>query len=125
MLECLRISCPLLLLSLFPRTAGMRTTSPPPFWTADAKFKHLRLAAEATTSENSSGQAVVISCNATLKAARSLGEGQDVVCKGLLNQLPSALMLRAEDMDVTKSLSNYALDSLVAIEVQREFEANL
>lgn len=52
-----------------------------------------------------------------------------MICAGLLSKLPSVLMLEAEDMDVTRSLSNYALDSLVAIEVRnyitREFEANL
>ena len=62
-----------------------------------------------------------------LKAA--LEEAQDVVCKGLLNKLPSVLMLDAEDMDITRFLSNYALDYLVTIEVRnyitREFEANL
>jgi acyl carrier protein len=38
-------------------------------------------------------------------------------------------MLEIEDMDVSRSLGNYALDSLVAIEVRnfitREFEANM
>ncbi|PQE28509.1 beta-ketoacyl synthase domain-containing protein [Rutstroemia sp. NJR-2017a WRK4] len=106
---------------------GMRITTPPPFWTNDSKFKHLRLAAEAAQSD---GQADVnISFNTLLKSAQSLEEAQDVVCKGLLHKLPSVLMLEAEDMDVTRSLSNYNLDSLVAIEVRnfiaREFEANL
>jgi acyl carrier protein len=108
---------------------GMRITPTPPFWTQDAKFKHLRLAAEALAAENSAGQDVAISYNAALKAAKSLEEAQEVVCNGLLNKLPSVLMLEKEDMDVTRSLSNYALDSLVAIEVRnyitREFEANL
>ncbi|PMD36739.1 BcPKS8, polyketide synthase [Hyaloscypha variabilis F] len=108
---------------------GMRITPTPPFWTQDAKFKHLRLAAEALAAENSAGQDVAISYNAALKAAKSLEEAQEVVCAGLLNKLPSVLMLEKEDMDVTRSLSNYALDSLVAIEVRnyitREFEANL
>ena len=58
-----------------------------------------------------------ISFNALLKAARSLEEAQDVVCKVLLNKLPSVLILEPEDMDITRSLSNYALDSLVAIKV--------
>lgn len=106
---------------------GVRITPLTPFWTSDAKFKHLRFAAEAAATENSATQTV--SFNAALEAARSLEEAQDVVCKGLLNKLPSVLMLDAEDMDVTRSLSNYALDSLVAIEVRnyitREFEANL
>lgn len=109
---------------------GMRITpTQTPFWTPDAKFKHLRLAAEALAAESSSGQDVAISYNAALKAAKSLEEAQEVVQNGLLDKLPSVLMLEKEDMDVTRSLSNYALDSLVAIEVRnyitREFEANL
>lgn len=106
---------------------GMRITPSTPFWTSDAKFKHLRLAAETAAVESSGAQAV--SFNAELKAAQSLEEAEHVVCRGLLNKLPSVLMLDMEDMDITRSLSNYALDSLVAIEVRnyitREFEANL
>ncbi|KAE9375121.1 BcPKS8, polyketide synthase [Stipitochalara longipes BDJ] len=107
---------------------GMRLTAPlKPFWTNDAKFKHLRLAMEAT--ENTSSEATTVSFNAALKGATSLEEAEQVVQSGLLSKLPSVLMLEAEDMDVTRSLSSYALDSLVAIEVRnfitREFEANL
>ena len=108
---------------------GMRITSPAPFWTTDAKFKHLRIAAEAASSHSSGNKDTSISFNAALKAARTQEAAQDVVCRGLLSKLPSVLMLEAEDMDATKSLSSYALDSLVAIEVRnyitREFEANL
>ncbi len=108
---------------------GMRIVTPPPFWASDAKFKYLRLAAEAVAAPNSTVQAAVISFNTALKAAKSLEEAQEVVCRGLVDKLSSVLMLEAEDMDITKSLSGYALDSLVAIEVRgfitREFEANL
>lgn len=109
---------------------GMRITPDnKPFWTTDAKFKHLRLAAEAAAALTASSEATVVSYHAALKASQSLEDAQDVVCKGLLSKLPSVLMLEAEDMDVTRSLANYALDSLVAIEVRnyitREFEANL
>ena len=106
---------------------GMRITTPPPFWTNDVKFKHLRLAAEAASA--SSASVTIVSFNTQLKAAKSLAEAEDVVRRGLCAKLPSVLMLEEEDMDVTRSLSNYALDSLVAIEVRnyitREFEANL
>ncbi|KUJ09043.1 BcPKS8, polyketide synthase [Mollisia scopiformis] len=102
---------------------GMRLTTST-FWTNDAKFKHLRLAAATETDEP-----VQISFKAALKASTSLPEAELVVQKALLNKLPSVLVLEAEDMDVTRSLSSYALDSLVAIEVRnfitREFEANL
>ncbi|KAG9232549.1 hypothetical protein BJ875DRAFT_74334 [Amylocarpus encephaloides] len=101
---------------------GRRFTTSPPFWTTDAKFKHLRLAQEARNTPSS------ISFNALLRAATT-PEAQDVVCRGLLSKLPSALMLQVEDMDITRPLSNYALDSLVAIGMRdfitRELETNL
>jgi len=106
----------------------MRIVSPPPFWTPDAKFKTLRLAAEAQSASSSSA-VQSISYPTALKTSKSLEEAQDVVCKGLVDKLSSVLMLEKEDMDITKSLGAYALDSLVAIEVRgfitREFEANL
>lgn len=108
---------------------GMRITSMMrPFWTEDAKFKAMRIAAEDEAAKNASLNTVV-SFNAALKGARSPTEAEDVVCKGLVEKISSVLMLEAEDMDITRSLSHYPLDSLVAIEIRnfitREFEANL
>lgn len=108
-------------LRLFPSPTGST-----PFWTTDAKFKHLRLKLEA---ETASAVSAPVSFNTQLKAATSIEEAEDVVRRGLCKKLPSVLMLEESDMDVTRSLSAYALDSLVAIEVRnyitREFEANL
>lgn len=107
---------------------GMRiTASMRPFWTEDAKFKAMRIAAEEAAAKDLSN--AVVSFNAALKAAKSLAEAEDVVCKGLVDKISAVLMLEAEEMDITRSLSHYALDSLVAIEIRnfitREFEANL
>jgi len=100
-------------------TAGMR-----PFWTEDAKFKAMRIAAEEAAAKDASLNSVV-SFNAALKAAKSLPEAEEVVCKGLVDRISSVLMMEPEDMDVTRSLSHYPLDSLVAIEIRnfitREF----
>lgn len=105
---------------------GMKITTPPPFWTTDAKFKHLRLEAEELSNLSTP---LSVSFHSSLSSSKTVEEAEEVVCNGLLHKLPSVLMLEAEDMDVNKSLSNYALDSLVAIEVRnyitREFEANL
>lgn len=109
-------------------TTGLRITSPPPFWTNDAKFKHLRIAAEELAAKNDS-ESTSVSYNEQIRSALSLEEAQQTVIKGLMNQLAQVLMLEEEDMDATRNLSGYALDSLVAIEVRnfitREFEANL
>lgn len=111
---------------------GMRITATMrPFWTGDAKFKAMRLAAEeeAAAKDASRNNAGVVSFNAALKAAGTRAEAEDVVCRGLVDRISSVLMLDPEDMDVTRSLAHYPLDSLVAIEIRnfitREFEANL
>lgn len=108
-----------------------------PFWTTDAKFKHLRQAAEAQIkqkedeegSSSANGGAASLSFNAMLKNAQNAAEAEDVICRGLVHKIAALLMLEESDLDVTRSLSHYPLDSLVAIEIRnfltREFEANL
>ena len=56
-------------------------------------------------------------------------EAEDVICRGLVDKISSVLILDTKDIDVTRSLSHYPLDSLVAIEIRnfiaREFKANM
>ncbi|KAG8158497.1 hypothetical protein KVR01_011619 [Diaporthe batatas] len=108
-----------------------------PFWTADSKFKHLREEAESLIKQkeeeegrsSAANGAASLSFNAMLKAAQSTVEAEDVICRGLVHKIAALLMLEEADLDVTRSLSHYPLDSLVAIEIRnfltREFEANL
>ncbi|KDN61564.1 putative beta-ketoacyl synthase domain-containing protein [Colletotrichum sublineola] len=108
---------------------GMRITPTiQPFWTPDAKFKALRLAAEELAAAEA-GANTAVSLNAALKASRSETEAMEVVCRGLVEKIASVLMMEQEDLDVTRSLSHYPLDSLVAIEIRnfitREFESNM
>ncbi|AEO64476.1 polyketide synthase [Thermothielavioides terrestris NRRL 8126] len=108
---------------------GMRITATMrPFWTEDAKFKAMRIAAEEAAAKDASLNAVV-SFNAALKQATTRAEAEDVICRGLVDKISSVLMMEAEELDITRSLSHYPLDSLVAIEIRnfitREFEANL
>ncbi|KAH8652219.1 putative polyketide synthase [Xylariales sp. PMI_506] len=110
---------------------GMRITpTMQPFWTPDAKFKHLREAAEAAAAADAAaGGTKAISWNAAAKAAKSLEEAEQVVCDGLVEKCAAVMMMEAEDLDVTRAMSHYPLDSLVAIEIRnfitREFEATL
>lgn len=106
-----------------------------PFWTTDAKFRHLRAEAEAQIQQKeeeegtSATNAASLSFNAMLKAAHTTPEAEGVICQGLVHRIAALLMLEESDLDVTRSLSHYPLDSLVAIEIRnflaREFEANL
>ncbi|KAI1749734.1 ketoacyl-synt-domain-containing protein [Xylaria castorea] len=110
---------------------GMRITpTMQPFWTDDAKCKHLRETAEAAAAaDTSAGSAKKISFNAAIKAAKALDEAEQIVCDGLVSKLAAVMMMDIEDLDITRSLSHYPLDSLVAIEIRnfitREFEATL
>ncbi|KAK5627480.1 hypothetical protein RRF57_003195 [Xylaria bambusicola] len=110
---------------------GMRITpTMQPFWTDDAKCKYLREAAEtAAAADASAGVTKAISYNAAVKAAKTLEEAEQVVCDGLVSKLAAVMMIDIEDLDITRSLSHYPLDSLVAIEIRnfitREFEATL
>lgn len=110
---------------------GMRITpEQQPFWTQDAKCKHLREAAEAAAAANAAaGGNKNISWNAAAKAAKTLEEAEQVVCNGLVEKCAAVMMIEKEDLDVTRALSHYPLDSLVAIEIRnfitREFEATL
>ncbi|KAK1569964.1 beta-ketoacyl synthase domain-containing protein [Colletotrichum navitas] len=108
---------------------GMRITPTiQPFWTPDAKFKALRLAAEELAAAEAGANGAV-SLNAALKASRSEAEAMEVVCRGLVEKIAAVLMMEQDDLDVTRSLSHYPLDSLVAIEIRnfitREFESNM
>ncbi|CZR56253.1 related to polyketide synthase [Phialocephala subalpina] len=100
------------------------------FWTGDAKFKHLRLAAEAEASSLSSTNASAnVSLSQALKAASSKAQAIDLITEGLLTKISAVLMVPREEMDPSKPIVVYGLDSLVAIEIRnwitRELEASL
>lgn len=99
-----------------------------PFWATDAKYKHLRIEAEAKAALLNDGSKTV-SWNDALKTAASLSEAEQIVCDGLLEKVAKTIGLELDEMDPTRNLSNYALDSLTAIDVRnfitREFESTM
>ncbi|KAF9737290.1 hypothetical protein PMIN06_001585 [Paraphaeosphaeria minitans] len=111
---------------------GMRITATMrPFWSTDAKFKHLLSVSEAEAAAMSSNGPVAIPWSAAFKTAASASrvEAEEIVCNGLLEKIAEVVGMDQEELDVTRPLSNYPLDSLTAIEVRnfitRMFEANL
>ncbi|KAF8858215.1 ketoacyl-synt-domain-containing protein [Acephala macrosclerotiorum] len=100
------------------------------FWTGDAKFRHLREAAEKEASQMEGANAsTVVSLGASLKAATSKAQAIDLITEGLLTKISAVLMVPREEMDPSKPIVVYGLDSLVAIEIRnwitRELEASL
>jgi NADP-dependent 3-hydroxy acid dehydrogenase YdfG/aryl carrier-like protein len=100
------------------------------FWVDDAKFAHLKAAAvEAQAQESSSSTDKAISLSSALKSAKSHDLALNIVVEGLITKVSAVLMVPREEMDPSKPIVVYGLDSLVAIEIRnwitRELEASL
>jgi hypothetical protein len=107
---------------------GMRITpTMRPFWSNDAKFVHLLRDAEAASA--SSSAATTVSWSAAFKAATSRADAETVVCNALVEKIAEVISMEPEELDITRAISHYPLDSLTAIEVRnfitRMFESNL
>jgi acyl carrier protein len=108
---------------------GMRITATMrPFWSNDAKFTHLLRVAEEASNLTSSATAK-ISWSAAFKAVSSRAEAEQVVCSALVEKIAEVISMEPEELDTSRALSHYPLDSLTAIEVRnfitRMFEASL
>lgn len=100
------------------------------FWVDDAKFKYLKAAAEAeAASFSTSSSAATVSLSSALKAAKNYKQATELVSDGLMTKVSAVLMFPREEMDASKPIVVYGLDSLVAIEIRnwitRELEASL
>ncbi|KAH8732058.1 hypothetical protein GQ44DRAFT_603510 [Phaeosphaeriaceae sp. PMI808] len=107
---------------------GMRITpTMRPFWSNDAKFIHLLRTAEAASA--SSATIAKVSWSAAFKAAPSRPEAEQVVCNALVEKIAEVISMEPEELDTSRAISHYPLDSLTAIEVRnfitRMFEASL
>ncbi|KAL2060742.1 hypothetical protein VTL71DRAFT_9384 [Oculimacula yallundae] len=100
------------------------------FWVDEARFVHLKTAAEEeAAASGASSPDAAISLSAALKVASSKQQAVELICEGLMTKVSAVLMVPREEMDPTKAIVVYGLDSLVAIEIRnwitRELEASL
>ena len=98
------------------------------FWVDDAKFKYLKEAAEAEQA-NLSTAVTSVSLSSAVKSSKSYEEALQLVSDGLMDKVSAVLMVPREEMDHSRPIVVYGLDSLVAIEIRnwitRELEASL
>lgn len=98
------------------------------FWIDDAKFKYLKEAAEAEQAHLSTS-APTVSLSSAVKTSKSHDEALQLVSDGLMDKVSAVLMVPREEMDQSRPIVVYGLDSLVAIEIRnwitRELEASL
>ncbi|PVH93340.1 ketoacyl-synt-domain-containing protein [Periconia macrospinosa] len=104
--------------------AGMRASgiSNPP-WMEWATFKHLDddhvdpLSSSGTGSERSYGQ--------LLQTAESVEQVVGIISRGLLRKLSASMMIEESEVDASKSLHDYGVDSLTVIELRNWVSKNL
>ena len=98
------------------------------FWVDDAKFKYLKEAAEAEQAHLSTSAAYV-SLSSAVKSSKSYDEVLQLVSNALMDKISTVLMVPREEMDQSRPIVVYGLDSLVAIEIRnwitRELEVSL
>lgn len=92
-----------------------------PYWFGDARFAVMRL--YDTNQSKGSGQGPAAGENAAdvktaLAAAGSLEEANRVVLAGLMAKLAKGLMMDLEDMDASRPINTYGVDSLVAVDIR-------
>lgn len=92
-------------------------TFPSLFWSSDGKFSEL-VARAASEQGAESGAQAAVSPGAALKRATSHAEAHTIVVEALMDKTASVLMLPREELDPTKDIVSYGLDSLVSIEIR-------
>ena len=92
-------------------------------------FSHFRRAAIGTSSKSDKVGTAAPRIRDALKKATTLEAATEKVCTELIAKASSLLMVSVEDISPAKSLADYGMDSLVAVEMRnwllRELEAAL
>ena len=92
-------------------------------------FSHFRRAAMGSSRKTDQEGNTAPRIRETLKQAISLEEAAYKACEELISKTSSLLMIPVEDVNPSRSMSEYGMDSLVAVEMRnwllREFEAAL
>lgn len=98
-----------------------------PFWFSDAKFSLMRLV--------DTHQLIMDLDNSTAQLSNVLGEVSNladatkIICDALTAKLAKSMMMPVEDLDSSKPVNTYGVDSLVAVEIRnwvfREVKADV
>ncbi|KAG4268130.1 hypothetical protein FPRO04_12629 [Fusarium proliferatum] len=95
---------------------------PEPAWMTDPLFKHLyQIRGEGDHEGEGDGEGSATSCSTLLPAAASLADAAKIVSEAIVQKLCKALSSSERDIDVSKPLHSYGVDSLVAVELRAWF----
>ena len=89
----------------------------PTFWEHDPKFAHYRRAA-ATTETQGSSKGKEIPVKQLLTTARTPESIYKIFIESIIAKTSSILMIPIDDIEASESITEYGLDSLVAVEIR-------
>jgi aryl carrier-like protein len=84
----------------------------------DQRFTALKVRASASDASSAPKAGSSGELSGLIAAATTFSEAADVVCKGITNKLMDIFMIAEAEVDASKSLSAYGVDSLVAVELR-------
>lgn len=93
-------------------------------WMRKPMFRHLFQMDKVPASENE-GDTKVMQFGKLIEEATTLEEAGTIISTALVNRLSRSLMVPLEDIDVSKPVYKYGVDSLVAVEIQFWFSKEL
>lgn len=86
------------------------------WWFRDAKFSHLR---QVDTQQATPGQGKdTLQLQSLLSDATSMEAAAEIMCAALVQKLAKSLMVSVEDIEPSRPISRYGVDSLLAVEIR-------
>jgi aryl carrier-like protein len=96
------------------------------YWMHKPIFRHLwQLAGSAGSPSSDSNAESIFDASTRLRAAESLHDATAVVCEALVKKLSKALGIPEADLDPSRPLHYYGVDSLVAVELRSWFAKHM
>ncbi|KAL8698413.1 MAG: hypothetical protein Q9224_001862 [Gallowayella concinna] len=96
-----------------------------PLWCSDPKFAHILAAHAAITGGASDSSSPAHTVRQVLKQATTLASAIRIVAEAVAQRLASLLMISVDDINISKPLVAYGLDSLAAVELRNWMTSGL
>ena len=92
---------------------------------ATPRFSHFRRMANRTIGAKTSLDEKTASVREALREVKTAEEAISTVCHAIMEKMARLLMLPVNEIDETKAMQEYGIDSLVAVEMRNWISANL
>lgn len=100
-----------------------------PYYASDPRFASLKAQCLASAEREGVVPKQAVSPGNAFRATKSDEEAADIAAQGVLEKLSEVLTISIQDLDVSRNITSYGLDSLTAIELRnwiaKELRANL